>query len=236
MLSSLTNSAIGGSLRAPADFDRDVLQTIQARMLLRDDPDLSAWNIGVTVQDRVLVLWGPVPNAEVLFRAELCVRTMPGLVGVRNELFVYEPAEAIRPPLRIQLPPAPIQRQPPPKLPPEPSRASAGAPGVLAKQVTPMAANKKSATPPSATPASVKTSQPSATPTLGAPLRDDPPTLADSVRAALQSRPAFRDLQFAISDGRVFLKGNDASALIEAAQVMARIPGVMGVVVTGNED
>ena len=218
-------SAQAGSLRVPIDVDRDVLQTILARRLLHEDPDLAAWNIGVTVQDRVLVLWGPVPSAEVVFRAELCVRTMPGLAGVRNELFVCEPIEAIKRPLRIQLPPTHLPDRLPPPLPLETQRAPTGAPGVLAKQELPMTATDRPVKLPNATPASIKASQPSDTPTLGAPL------LADTVRMTLQSQPAFRTVQFAVSEGRVYLRGSDAGALVEAAQLIARLPGVVGVVI-----
>ncbi len=225
MFLARANSVQAGSLQVPIDGDRDVLQTILARRLLHEDPDLVAWNIGVIVQDRVLVLWGPVPSAEVVFRAELCVRTMPGLADVRNELFVCEPIEAIKRPLRIQLPPTHLPDRLPPPLPKESLRAPTGAPGVLAKQELPMTATDKPAKQPNATPASAKASPPSDRPTLGAPL------LADAVRSALQSQPAFRTMQFAVSEGRVYLRGADAGALVEAAQMIARLPGVVGVVI-----
>ena len=228
------NVVQAGSLRVPVDIDRDVFQTILARKLLQDDPDLMAWNIGVTVQDRVLVLWGPVPSAEVLFRAELCVKTMPGLAGVRNELFVCEPIEGVKTPLRIQLPPTHLPDRLPPKLPPE-SRAPAGAPGVLAKQEIPMTTTEKPAKQPNATPASAKPSRPSDTPTLGAPLPDARPALADAVHATLQSQPTFRSIEFAVSEGHVYLRGSDPGALIEAAQRIARLPGVAGVVINERE-
>ena len=56
----------------------------RARKLLADDPDLETFNIGVSVQNRVATLWGPVPSIEVAFRAELVLRTMFELTAVRQ--------------------------------------------------------------------------------------------------------------------------------------------------------
>src|SRR5947209_10088994 len=90
-----------GPVRTLGDPLRDVRQTIQARKLLADDPELAAWNIGVTIQDRVATLWGPVPSAEIAFRAELCLRTVIELAEVRNQLFVSEALKPMRVPLKI---------------------------------------------------------------------------------------------------------------------------------------
>ncbi len=124
-------SASAGQNKIGADAVRDIRQTMEARKLLADDPELSACNIGVSVQDRVATLWGPVPSAEVAFRAELVLRTMFELTAVRNELFVSELVEPIRrKPLRIDNAPRPLPDIAPPKLPPL-QRSMFGAPGVL---------------------------------------------------------------------------------------------------------
>src|SRR5438309_5194685 len=68
-----------GPIRPARELSRDVLQTMQARELLHTDPDLRGLNIGVAVENRVATLFGPVPTAEVMLRAELCLRTMIGL-------------------------------------------------------------------------------------------------------------------------------------------------------------
>ncbi len=107
-------------MRTLGDPARDVRQTIQARKLLADDPDLAAWNIGVTIQDRVATLWGPVPSAEVAFRAELCLRSIIELADVRNELVVSDALKPMRVPLKIDNPPMFLPDhvpQPQPKLP-----------------------------------------------------------------------------------------------------------------------
>ena len=114
--------ADAGTVRTPGDASRDVRQTITARKMLADDPDLAAWNVGVIVRDRVALLWGPVPSAEIAFRAEVRVRSMIELADVKNELFVSEFAEPMRPPLKIDNPPQYLPDVLPPKLPVDPNR------------------------------------------------------------------------------------------------------------------
>jgi hypothetical protein len=117
VLSALLASAAGAQTRAKVDAD--LLHTLKARQLLADDPELAATNIGVTVTNRVAVLWGPVPSAEVRHRAELTVRTMIELTQVRNELFLNELVRPVRIPLRIETPPLRLPDMAPPKLPRE---------------------------------------------------------------------------------------------------------------------
>jgi hypothetical protein len=136
LLLALPTFVVAGPARIGGDPLRDVRQTIQARKLLADDPDLAMWNIGVTVRDRVATLWGPVSSAEVAFRAEICLKTMIELTEVRNELFISELVRPMRVPLKIDNPPGAIPndlppipgslqpspeqpRQSPPRLPPQ---------------------------------------------------------------------------------------------------------------------
>jgi hypothetical protein len=112
--------ADAGAMRSPGDPSRDLRHTIAARKMLADDPDLAAWNIGVIVRDRVAHLWGPVPSAEIAFRAEVRVRSMIELADVKNELFVSEFAEPMRTPLKIDNPPQYLPGALPPKLPVDP--------------------------------------------------------------------------------------------------------------------
>src|SRR5438046_196452 len=114
-----------GPVRIVGDPMRDVQQTIQARKLLADEPELAAWNIGVSVQDRVATLWGPVPSAEIAFRAELTLRTIIELADVRNELFITDAVKPMRLPLKIDNLPSAIPEQLPPPVSPrwsEPGR------------------------------------------------------------------------------------------------------------------
>ena len=90
-----------GPARFLSDPARDVRQTIEARQILADDPELASWNIGVTVHDCVATLWGPVPSAEVAFCAELCLRSIIELADVRNDLIVSDALEPRRTPWKI---------------------------------------------------------------------------------------------------------------------------------------
>jgi hypothetical protein len=81
---------------------RDLGQTIKARLVLQDDPQLGALNLGVKVTNRVAVLWGPVPSQDLSFRAEQRLRGMFELVDVRNDLSIETDAETaplVNPPL-----------------------------------------------------------------------------------------------------------------------------------------
>lgn len=109
--------AEAGPLRVVGDPNRDARQTIQARKLLAEDPDLAGWNLGVTVRDRVATLWGPAPSAEVAFRAELALKTMIELSEVRNELFLSDQLKPMRVPLKIDNPPLFLPDRVPPPLP-----------------------------------------------------------------------------------------------------------------------
>ncbi|HWY85766.1 MAG TPA: BON domain-containing protein [Gemmataceae bacterium] len=80
-----------GAARAQAPdeaWHRDLLQTVQARKLLLDDPQLGPLNLGVRVADRSAVLWGPVPSQELSHRAERRLQTMFELIEIRNRLSV----------------------------------------------------------------------------------------------------------------------------------------------------
>jgi BON domain len=241
------SSARAGQSRIIGDAARDVRQTMQARKLMLDDPELTRINIGVIVTDRVAVLWGPVPSAEVAFRAELCVRTMIELVEIRNELFVSELVEPIRTPLKIDIPPLFLPEHLPPKLPAQP-RPILGAPGFLMGQDKAQAKKPLSrpASKPKKTLAEIKALPPATLPMLGPPQADETPRklaegpgmteaereLAAAIRAFLQRKSTYGSVQFAVKNRRVYLKAadQDSDSLHEAARGIARLPNVEGVV------
>jgi hypothetical protein len=216
------------------DSSADILFTIQARKLLMDDPDLAALNIGVMVRNRVATLWGPVPSVEAIFRAELCLRTMVEVMELRNDLFVTEPLEPIRPPLKIENKPLFQPDQLPPKLPREP-RSLFGATGRLTGHDLWEAKHK------SAGEIKVLSTENRMLPTLGSPQpalveekavgAEEVGELAAAVRQVLQSKP-YRDIQFAVKEGQVYLRSvsENADGLQEAARAISRLPNVVGVV------
>jgi hypothetical protein len=69
-------------------WHRDLLQTVQARKLLLEDPQLGPLNLGVRVTNRSAVLWGPVPSQELSHRAERRLQTMFELIEIRNRITV----------------------------------------------------------------------------------------------------------------------------------------------------
>jgi hypothetical protein len=96
-----------------ATADRDGRLALRARQALLKDPALAPLNLGVSVDHRVATLWGPVPSAALARRAAECVRGIPGLVAVVNELRVEpEDGRAPDPVFRAgeALPPAPRPR------------------------------------------------------------------------------------------------------------------------------
>jgi osmotically-inducible protein OsmY len=247
LMLAAVSSVRAGQSRIIGDPSRDVRQTMQARKLLADDPELAQFNIGVNVTDRVAVLWGPVPMAEAAFRAELCLRTMIELAEVRNELFVREPLEPSRVPLKIDNPPQFLPDLLPPSLPEQP-RPIFGAPGFLMGQDKSEAKKLGSQTTPTLeNPSSkVKVMAPPPAPKLEKPqleevgkksaepsgMTEADRELATAIRNLLQSKSAYSPVQFAVKDGRVYLRATneDSDVLHEAARAVARLPNVDGVI------
>ena len=56
--------------------------------------------------------------------------------------------------------------------------------------------------------------------------------LASAVRNLLAAKAAYRDVQFIVKDGRVYLRtlGADEDALHSAARAVSRLPNVAGVI------
>jgi len=80
---------------------RDLELTIKIRRLLSEDPDLGQLNIGVSVRDGVLRLWGPVPSVEKTQKALVKVGTVKLLFDVKSDLYLGV-IEDIPPPIFIK--------------------------------------------------------------------------------------------------------------------------------------
>jgi BON domain len=96
--------------------ERDMMLTLQARRALLRDPVLGPLNLGVHIRNRVATLWGPVPSAELGFKAELCLRGLVEVVEVRNDLLVTGEGAAAQT-LPSPLPPTFLPPPSPPALP-----------------------------------------------------------------------------------------------------------------------
>ena len=223
------------------DTSRDVQQTIQARLRLLDEPELADMNIGVMVQSRVVILWGPVPSAEVAFRAELCLRGMFDIVEIRNELFVREQLEPV--PVPPQRDNKPVILPPPPPLPkPKEQRASTGAPGVLMGHEVRESEKKSLVELTPLLPMSIRVGQPQPekaypTPVSSGEMTDADRKTAAAVRTLLNGDAKYRELKFAVQEGRVYLKADnpESDVLLEAAREISRLPNLAGVVVMDNK-
>ena len=80
---------------------RDLELTIKIRRLLSEDPDLGQLNIGVSVRDGVLRLWGPVPSVEKTQKALAKVGTVKLLFDVKSDLYLGV-IEDIPPPIFLK--------------------------------------------------------------------------------------------------------------------------------------
>jgi osmotically-inducible protein OsmY len=111
----------------------DLELTLRARKALFRDPTLARSSLGVSVRNRVALLWGSVPTEDSARRAELALKHVLGLSSVRNELQVesrgqLEPKPVLlpskmRPPLLADLPSPPIDLRNPAVPQPAPREA-----------------------------------------------------------------------------------------------------------------
>jgi hypothetical protein len=60
----------------------------QAHAALAEDHELAAFLLGVEVEDRVLTLYGKLPNAELRRRAADILKKLPEIRDVRNEITI----------------------------------------------------------------------------------------------------------------------------------------------------
>lgn len=231
--------------RAGSDPERDVWLTLRSRRALAEDAELAPLNLGVVVRDRVATLWGPVPSAEMGFKAEVILRTLYELKAVRNELEVSDdPAPAagvLNVPAAPLLPPAPL----PPALPRRPLRELMAPPGIHTGSEPPLVRPLPPPPPrPLAQPVpKVEVELPSiALPGSDAPharmprapeQADSRPQLERAIRAVIDGNTAYRQVRFGLRGQRVYLRGagQDADVLHELARVLSRLPGIEGVVV-----
>jgi hypothetical protein len=147
--------------RAETDNDRDVRQTVRARQILRLDPALAPYNIGVIVHNRVATLWGPIPTPGLSLRAERTLRNLFELADVRNELEIggeLEPGTEATPALPApsflpaKLPPALPQSAPPPAAPRAPAAMANPKPAQPQPAPPPPTTEPPLAPPPASTP------------------------------------------------------------------------------------
>ena len=70
----------------PNRVSDDLALGLRARNVLLQDEVLAGQILGITVRNRVAILWGVVSSPCVALRAENCLRGLPGLAAIRSEL------------------------------------------------------------------------------------------------------------------------------------------------------
>jgi hypothetical protein len=81
--------------RVIAQSDNDCTLTALARQALLDDVELGLLNLGVSVNDHVATVWGPVPSQASARRAVECVRRVQGISRVVDQLSVEPPQDPL---------------------------------------------------------------------------------------------------------------------------------------------
>jgi hypothetical protein len=89
-----------------AQSDNDCTLTALARQALLDDVELGLLNLGVSVNDHVATVWGPVPSQAGARRAVECLRRVQGISRVVDQLSVEPPQDPLFD--FLKLPPRPL--------------------------------------------------------------------------------------------------------------------------------
>ena len=67
---------------------KDLKLTIQIRKILSEDAELSQLNIGVSVKDGILRLWGPVPDSSKMEKSLKKVANVKLIFDIKNEMYL----------------------------------------------------------------------------------------------------------------------------------------------------
>lgn len=94
--------------------DAQCRMTSLARQALDGDAQLGALNLGVSVRDEVATVWGTVPSSAIADRAVNCLRRVPGVARVDNQLTVECPTDPLVD--FLKLPPRPLTPKPLPGM------------------------------------------------------------------------------------------------------------------------
>jgi hypothetical protein len=234
------------------DLPLDLRLTLTARQALADDDDLAPLRLGVTVHQRVAILWGVAPSTELIRRAVQRLQSVPGLAGVRSEVLPELHMEAAT----RHLDQPGVSTSPAPRGPVWPPAELAGtemhgrAPAQPAAAVHPE--EMSPARPPLHTavalgppvaipdPAAVSPRKPAAVLLRPVPQRAAPPQVvpgsapdpANAVERLRRSDERFGHLRPEIRERTVTLRGTvrRGEDLMDFAQAVSRLPGVERVI------
>lgn len=83
-----TTKSLDSELSIHVNRIKDLKLTIQIRKILAEDAELSQLNIGVSVKDGVLRLWGPVPDAVKMEKSLKKVANVKLIFDIKNEMYL----------------------------------------------------------------------------------------------------------------------------------------------------
>src|SRR5262245_37237540 len=99
-LSTLPARAVDEPPRPPTSAlgkIRDLAATVRARRLLEEDRVLRPLNLGVSVDNGVVSVWGPVPSQEVARLAVAKLETIRNVTEVRSNFYLSDNQPPARP-------------------------------------------------------------------------------------------------------------------------------------------
>ena len=75
------------------DQIRDLGISVRARRVLKSDPALAALNLGISIEDGIASVWGPIPSDAVGRRAVVLLESVRGIRAVRSNFYAQTPRE-----------------------------------------------------------------------------------------------------------------------------------------------
>jgi hypothetical protein len=235
----------GGNLQPT---EEDCQLALFARDRLLGDEVLGPLNLGVTVRAGVATLWGTVPSPALAHRAQERIRTVPGLVQVKNDLRISnldeDTAEFLKGPVGGKDEVRKInERQksigsfdPSTTTSPSLTRRREVAPLVSRGEEFKRSAAKSS--PPLVMPSIPIPAGPTVTVSSFEPAPHWAPRspLENSVERLRRNNERFQGIRFRVEDGVVHLWGSQATGgdVFTFAQMAARLPGAQRVIVEQN--
>lgn len=228
-LSALPVRAVSEPPRPPTSAlgkIRDLAATVKARRVLQENPALAELNLGVSVENGVAQVWGPVPTTELAREAVVRLEGISGVRQVRSNFYVEDRKDRrlldlVRPegvPERIEAAKPEIETG---KLPPL-------RPAVTVGRTTRPAENGPTLFAPRAVPSQrseAAAEQPRST-----------GSLSEQVRQLQQAEPRFRGIVVEVQNQSLHVRqGNQSGAdVMELVQKLRRLPGVRDVLLSND--
>lgn len=224
-------ATVAALARCRADLTADDCRlTVAAMKALAAEPRLAHLNIGLTVHDHVIALWGFVPSTDVAKLAVNRLLDVPGVGRVLNQLQVSQDQQGLQPSPPVTAPRAVPSGQPAPDG-PLPSDVPGPMRDLLQAPVVAERARDRSGPPPMRVAA--RASLVTVDPTIAAPRPDRsiPSANERAIANMIQGNVRYLHLRAEIRGGAVSLRGqvyswNDLQLL---AGAITRLPGVQRV-------